>query len=408
MKKNELLGNENNFKVCFIGNYLPRQCGIATFTYDLRNAVSKNLYGNGCRVIAMNNTPEGYKYLEEVIFEIQQSESLDYYLAAEYINSSPASIVCLQHEFGIFGGEGGNFIFKLIDNIKKPLVATLHTVSNNFKEPYHSAFLKLLNKSSALVVMSNQAKEILSKVYKIKKNKIFIVYHGTPDVKFLPPDFYKEKFTDLKLKNKFVFLTFGFLSPNKGIEVMLDALSLIVKKYPQVIYIVAGKTHPEVKKIYGDAYLNKLKKKVKQLKLENNVIFYNEFLNFNELCNFIGMADVFVTPYLSGEQIVSGTLSYALAMGKAIISTPYWYAQEMLAENKGKLVDFGDYKNLAKKSIKLIRDEKLLNQMRKKAYNFGRKMIWDEVGKKYVEVFKKILTTKTNTIKNKYQIASTK
>jgi len=346
----------------------------------------------------MNNTPEGYKYPPEVVYEIQQNETLDYYLAAEYINSSWADIVCLQHEFGIFGGKGGNFILKLIDNLKKPLVTTLHTISYNFKEPYLSVFLKLLNKSSTLVVMSKQAKEILQKVYKVKKNKIAIIYHGTPDVKFLPPDFYKEKFPDLKLKNKFVFLTFGLLSPNKGIEVMLDALSLIVKKYPQVVYLVAGETHPEIKKKAGDKYLNQLKKKVKQLKLEDKVIFYNEFLNFNDLCNFIGMADVFVTPYLSKEQIVSGTLSYALAMGKAIISTPYWYAQEMLADNKGKLVEFGDYKALANVSIKLIEDEKLLYQMRKNAYNFGRKMIWDQVGKKYVEVFKKILTTETNCI----------
>jgi len=381
----------NRMKVTFVGSYLPRNCGIATFTYDLSHAVGEEIGEEAYRVIAMNDVSEGYKYLAQVVFELQQNRVQDYRQAAEYINLSGTDIVCLQHEFGIYGGPDGGYIINLLSNLSKPVVTTLHTVLREPDPGYRKALVQVARLSRALVVMSEQAIDILTDIYDIPASKIHHIHHGVPDIPFIDPNFYKHR---LKVEGRFTMLTFGLLSRRKGIEVMLDALPMVIAKHPEVVYIVVGATHPEVKRLHGEEYRISCERQVRDLGLSENVIFHNKFVNLEHLCEFIGMADVVVTPYLAKEQIVSGCLAYALGTGKALVSTPYWYAQEMLAEGRGKLVDFNDSKGLATALLDLIEDEAARHRMRMNAYALGRQMIWRKVGRDYMALFEEVLSAK--------------
>jgi len=374
--------------IYFISTYPPRNCGIATFTSDLSHAVGEELGNKHIHIVAMNNRPEGYDYPEEVLFEISQNQIHDYRLAAEYINLSNAKVVSIQHEFGIFGGEQGVYITHLLANLKKPVVTTLHTVLKNPEDGYKRVLMEVVTLSQRLVVMSHQAEDILQDVYGISKEKIRFIHHGVPDVAFVDPNFYKDRFN---VDGRFVILTFGLINPNKGIETVIHALPKVVERYPDVAYIVLGATHPEIKKQFGESYRLSLQRKVKELGLEKHVFFHNRFVTLEELCEFIGASDIYITPYLSKEQITSGTLAYALGMGKAVISTPYWYAQEMLAEGRGKLVDFNDSNAMAEAIIELIENEKERHAMRKRAYEFGRNMTWKCVARQYIEVFREAM-----------------
>ncbi len=380
---------ESHTRIFFVGNYLPRNCGIATFTYDLSHALEENLGEGSFRVVAINNIPEGYNYPEQVSFTVSQNRIHDYRLAADYVNFSGVDIVSLQHEFGIYGGPGGTYINHFLSNLKKPVVTTLHTI---LKEPdplYRKALMDVADLSNGLVVMSQQAQQLLREVYRISEEKIYFIHHGIPDVPFVDPNFYKDRFN---VEGRFVILTFGLLNPNKGIEMVLEALPRVVKKHPKVAYLILGATHPEVKRVKGEEYRLSLQRRVAKLGLDNHVFFYNRFVDLEELCEFIGACDLYITPYRSREQITSGTLAYALGMGKAVISTPYWYAQEMLADDRGRLIDFGDADGLAQTIIEMIEDEPKRHQMRKRAYEFGRKMIWKEVGREYLKVFNTVLS----------------
>lgn len=374
-------------RVFFIGNYLPRNCGIATFTFDLSQAVGAEIGGDSYGVIAINNIPEGYRYPEQVVFEIQQNKLGDYALAADFINLSGADIVCLQHEFGIFGGPEGSYIVNLLANLRKPVVTTLHTVLSDPTPGYRGSLLDVAGLSEMLIVLSQKSYELLVDVYEIPEERIAFVHHGVPDVPFVDPNYYKEQFN---VEGRIVLLTFGLLSPNKGIENMLAALPSVIEKHPHVAYIILGATHPEVKRLQGESYRASLERKVRELGLERHVIFHNRFVTLEQLCEFIGACDIYVTPYLSKEQIVSGTLAYAIGMGKAVVSTPYWYAQEMLADGRGRLVDFGDIEGLAKTVNELIDNEPMRHHMRREAYKFGRQMVWREVGRKYVDIFESL------------------
>jgi glycosyltransferase involved in cell wall biosynthesis len=377
------------WRTFFVGNYLPRNCGIATFTYDLSHAIGNEIGASSFGVIAINNIPEGYDYPKEVVFEIQQNKIQDYRLAAEYINLSGIDLVCLQHEFGIFGGPEGRYIIHFLANLKKPVVTTLHTVLKTPSAGYRQGLLEVARFSHALVVMSRMAEDILREVYDIPPEKIHFIPHGVPDVPFIDPNFYKDKF---QVEGRLVLLTFGLLNPNKGIENVLEALPAVIQQYPNVAYIILGATHPEVKRVQGDEYRISLQRLVRKLGLEQHVLFYNRFVDLEELCEFIGACDIYITPYLNQEQIVSGTLAYAVGMGKAVVSTPYWYAQELLAEGRGRLVEFGNIKELGQTLIELIKNEVERHQMRKKAYELGRKMIWKEVAREYLKVFEKAIT----------------
>jgi glycosyltransferase involved in cell wall biosynthesis len=374
--------------VLFIGTYVPKECGIATFTHDLLNSVYGEYNDVQCEVIALNNASEVYDYPEEVVFQIERDKIEDYYLAADYINQSNADIVCLQHEFGLFGGDAGDYIFALLSGINKPVITTLHTVIREPELGYRVSTEKLIRYSEKLVVMSQTAVEMLKDVYEVPEDKIEVIFHGLPDYPFNNCGKYKKM---LNLKGSPLVLTFGLLSQNKGIESMLEALPDVVNQYPDLIYLILGATHPEVKKRHGEAYRQYLKNKVSELGLEDNVIFHNKFVEKEELCNYILASDIYASPYLSREQIVSGALTYAIGMGKAIVSTPYWYAQEMLSDNRGLLVDFGDADGFKKSLLHLIENPEECDNMRKKAYDFGRKMTWNNVGRAYNTIFSKAL-----------------
>jgi len=374
--------------VLFIGTYVPKECGIATFTHDLLNSVYGEYNDVQCEVIALNNASETYSYPDEVVLQIERDKIEDYYLAVDYINQSNADIVCLQHEFGLFGGDAGDYIFAILSGINKPVITTMHTIIREPEPVYRIATEKLIKYSKKLVVMSQTAVDMLKDVYEVPEDKIEVIFHGLPDYPFNNCQKYKKM---LNLKGSPLVLTFGLLSPNKGIESMLEALPDVVNQYPDLVYLILGATHPEVKKRHGEAYRQYLKNKVSELGLEDNVIFHNKFVEKEELCNYILASDIYASPYLSREQIVSGALTYAIGMGKAIVSTPYWYAQEMLADNRGLLVDFGDADGFKKSLLHLIENPEECDDMRKKAYDFGRKMTWENVGREYNAIFSNAL-----------------
>ena len=370
-----------------IGNYVPRQCGIATFTADLLGAVAAEAPEMDIRAMAMNDVPEGYSYPREVRFELDHKNLADYHLAADFLNMNRVDMVCLQHEYGIFGGNYGGYILELLQNLRMPVVTTLHTVLKEPDPGQKATFEGIGRNSDRMVVMSHKAEEILQGVYAIPKEKIALIHHGIPDVPFVDPNYYKDQFG---VEGKKVVLSFGLVSPGKGFEHMIDALPGIVDIYPETAYIILGATHPHILKESGESYRLSLQLRARELGVEKNLIFHNRFVNLKELCEFLGAADIYVTPYLNREQIVSGTLAYALGAGKATISTPYWYAEEMLADGRGRIVPFQDPNALADQVIDLFDNEVERHAIRKRAYAFCRKMVWKEVARSYLELFGEI------------------
>lgn len=380
----------NSLKVAFIGTYVPRQCGIATFTNDLVTSLSDIIGGRPnpyrpVQVIALNDVNNGYNYGPEVCFEILQDDKLDYKEAAVYLNVSPTDVVCIQHEFGIFGGQDGSYILTLLGNLKKPVVTTLHTVLREPTEGQARVLKEICSRSTFVVVQALKAAELLKEVYGVPEEKIFFIHHGAPDVPFLPPPHFKKDFPELEGRR--VLMTFGLLNSNKGIEYAIDALAKVVKEFPDVVYVILGATHPNIKRTQGETYRESLQKLVKEKGLTDHVIFYDRYVTLEELTKFLLMTDIYITPYLSREQIVSGTLAYAVACGRAIISTPYWYAEEMLAEGRGILVPFRDSEAIAEQLRILLADENKLEEYRRRAYQFGRQMVWRRVASRYLDVF---------------------
>jgi glycosyltransferase involved in cell wall biosynthesis len=373
--------------VAVIGNYLPRQCGIATFTTDLVEALSKEAPNVNFGAIVMNDYPEGYKYPEKVRFEIQQNKLSDYSIASEYLNINQMDIVCVQHEYGIFGGSAGSHLLKLLGGLRMPVVTTLHTVLKDPEPKYHEVMRKLADLSERLIVMSRKAVDFLIDNFNIPEEKITFIHHGIPNVPFVDPNFYKDKF---RVEGKKVLLTFGLLSPNKGIEYVLQALPMIIKKHPDIAYIILGATHPHILKAHGDEYRIRLQMLTHKLNLRDYVHFQNRFVELNELCEFLGTADVYITPYLEEAQITSGTLISAMGSGKPVVSTPYWYATEMLADGRGVLVPFQNSDAIAEQINNLLDKDIIRHQIRKKAYNFTRKAIWSEVSKRYLDIFQEV------------------
>ena len=373
--------------IAIVGDYVPRRCGIATFTADLLRSVAAEAPGSNCFAVVMSDTPEGYRYPEEVRFEVRDRRVADYQLAADFLNVNQVNVVCVQHEFGIYGGPNGSHLLSLVRELRMPTVTTLHTVLSNPKEGQKAVLEELAHLSDRLVVMSNKAAELLREVYGVPEEKITLIYHGIPDLPFVDPNYFKDQFG---VEGRRVILTFGLLSPGKGIETMIEALPAIVEKHRDVVYIVLGATHPNIQREQGEAYRLSLHRKARQLGVEEHVVFHNRFVELKELCEFLGAADIYVTPYLNKEQVVSGTLSYALGAGKATISTPYWYAEEMLAEGRGRLVPFRDAEALAREVNDLLDHEVERHAMRKRAYSFCRQMIWKEVARRYLELFAEV------------------
>ena len=374
-------------RIAVIGNYLPRHCGIATFTTDLCSAISAE-YGTA-RLLALpvNDTDEGYDYPSRVRWSLAQDDVRSYKEAAEFLNFNNIDMVCLQHEYGIFGGPAGSHILHLLRGLKMPVVTTLHTV---LREPDPNQLMvmeEIAELSDRLIVMSQLSSQFLQEIFKVPGSKIDMVPHGVPDLPFLDPNFYKDRFG---VEGKAVLLTFGLLSPNKGIENVIQALPQILSKHKNVAYIVAGATHPHILRREGDKYRASLQALAKDIGVEAQVIFHNRFVSPEEMVEFIGAADIYITPYRHEAQVVSGTLAYALGAGKAIISTPYWHAIELLDDRRGALVPFQNPDAIAHKTIELLDTPAIRHAMRKRAYLFAREMVWKRVAQGYMESFARV------------------
>ena len=374
-------------RIAVIGNYLPRQCGIATFTTDLCSAIAAE-YGTA-RLLALpvNDVQEGYDYPARVRWSLDQNEVASYEEAARFLNFNNIDMVCLQHEYGIFGGPAGSHILQLLRGLKMPVVTTLHTVLREPNPDQLMVMEQIADLSDRLIVMSELSSQFLQEIYKVPGSKIDMVPHGVPDLPFLDPNFYKDRFG---VEGKAVLLTFGLLSPNKGIENVIEALPQILCKHKHVVYIVAGATHPHILRREGDKYRAHLQALAKEMGVEANVIFHNRFVSPEEMVEFIGAADIYITPYRHEAQVVSGTLAYALGAGKAIISTPYWHAIELLDDRRGALVPFQNPGAIAQKTIELLDTPAIRHTMRKRGYLFAREMIWKRVAQGYMESFARV------------------
>ncbi len=368
-------------KFTYIATYPPRECGIGTFTNNLFKSMldGKTNQHEGF-VVALNDNDLTYKYPEEVKLTIRQEYQEDYLKAVKYINLSGADVCILQHEFGIFGGGSGVYILPLLHRLEVPLIVTLHTI---LKSPSYNekAILKEICKmAQKIVVMSHKAIEFLTTIYDVPEEKIALFEHGVPDIHFSPEKSKKE----FKLENKKVLLTFGFVGRNKGIETVIKALPGVVEKHPDVIYIVLGKTHPNVLRHSGEEYRISLLRLVKKLHLEKHVLFLNQFIDEQDLFKYLYACDIYITPYLNEAQITSGTLSYAVGVGAAVLSTPYWHAEELLDEGRGMLFNFNDSDGLAKMLTTLLDNPGEMNKLKKKATEYGKKITWPKTGEKYV------------------------
>ena len=371
-------------KVAFVADYLPRKCGIATFTSDLLSAIALAYPQSQCISVAVNDLKARYEYPEVVRFEMEEQDLSSYLRAADFLNISSIDIVCLQHEFGIFGGKAGSHILALLRELTMPVVTTLHTVLQDPGPEQRLVMEAIVALSARLVVMSNRGSRMLQEIYGAPPSKIDVIPHGIPDVEFVDPVFFKDQFG---VEGRTVLLTFGLLSPNKGIESVLNALPEVVAAFPDLVYIVLGATHPNELRQHGETYRLSLEMLAKKNSIERNVVFYNEFVDLESLTEFIGAADLYVTPYLNEAQITSGTLAYTFGSGKAVISTPYWHAAELLADGRGILVPFGDSTMMAQEMVALLRDDTRRTALRRNAYRLGREMIWSKVAQKYMDCF---------------------
>ncbi len=370
-------------RLAFIGNSLPRRCGIATFTTDLQRAVSTSRPNLETRIVAMTDHGHAYDYPSSVALQIKDDNIEDYVRAADFLNAGRFDIVCLQHEFGIFGGEAGAHILVLLSRLTMPVVTTLHTVLAKPTTAQRAVLEGIIEASSKVVVMANMGRELLRTVYRVPDDKIEVIAHGIPDVAFVEPGAAKAK---LGFGGKPVILTFGLLSPNKGIEVMIDAMPSILRRRADAVYVVLGATHPNLVRDQGEAYRESLMARVRELGIDDHVIFLDQFVDQATLLEFISMCDVYVTPYLNEAQMTSGTLAYSFGLGKPVVSTPYWHANELLADGRGVLVPFGDAAAIGNEIAELLTDDPRRQAMRKRAYAISRTMTWERTAERYTAV----------------------
>ncbi len=371
-------------RVAVIGNYLPRQCGIATFTTDLCDAIDGEYETGQLMVVAVNDPGSHYSYPPRVRFELTEGDPSSYDDAADFLNFSNVDLVCLQHEYGIFGGTAGSHILRLLRRLKMPLVTTLHTVLREPDATQRLVMDEIAALSDRLIVMSEHSSKLLQEVFGVPEEKIDFIPHGVPDLPFGDPNYYKDS---SGTEGRAVLLTLGLLSPNKGVERVIEALPHIVAEHPEVVYMVVGATHPHIRRREGDQYRLQLQALARKLGVERNVIFHNRFVSPEEMAQFVGSADIYITPYRYEAQAVSGTLAYALGAGKAIISTPYWHAAELLDEGRGVLVAFEDSGAIATAAIELLDNEVARHAMRKRAYLYARDTVWNKVAESYMSTF---------------------
>ena len=371
-------------KVAFISSFPPRKCGIATFTSDLIKSITSTVKGEFEPLVVAMRSDSDLNYNDPVKFEIRQNVKNDYICAADYINFSHVDVVSIQHEFGLFGGEAGSYLTLLLNRLNAPVITTLHTVLDDPNPDYHKSLVDVCNASYKVIIMNGRGIGMLREIYGITGKKVQLVPHGIPDLPFVDSSYYKHKFG---MDGRRTILTFGLLSKNKGIEVVLKAMPTLIEVEPSVLYIVLGMTHPSVLKHDGESYRFSLQRMVKELGLQEHVIFHNRFVSDEELSNFLCAADIYTTPYLNREQLTSGTLSFAVGTGKAVVSTPYWAAMELLAKDRGKLVRFGDSNQLAEAIMEILQDDSLFYSLRRKAYDYGRTRTWPKIGQAYWKLF---------------------
>jgi glycosyltransferase involved in cell wall biosynthesis len=371
-------------RLAFIGNHLPRRCGIATFTHDLHLAISTAEPGLKTCVVAMTDPGRAYDYPPAVCLQIHDEKIEDYVQAAEFLNKGGFDVVSLQHEYGIFGGEAGGNIIELLSRLKMPIVTTLHTVLANPSPTQRDVMRRIIDISTKIVVMTEKSHEFLRSVYEAPNLKIEVIPHGIPDFPFLEPHHAKAKFD---FGGKTIILTFGLLSPSKGIETMIDAMPGIIKSCPNAIYVVLGATHPNLVRHEGELYRETLTARVRELGIEDHVVFFDQFVEQATLLDFISACDVYVTPYLNEAQMTSGTLAYSFGLGKAVVSTPYWHAKELLIDGRGILVPFGDVNAMSAEIASLLANDVRRNSMRKRAYASSRSMTWAQTATRYLAVF---------------------
>lgn len=376
----------NTRHIAFLGDYIPRHCGIATFTADICEAVAAAFPHTQCIVGSVNDRPQGYDYPERVRFEIDERELDSYRRAAEFLNINNVEVVSVQHEFGIYGGPAGSHLLSFLREVRRPVVTTLHTVLSEPNADQRLVMEQLDQYSNRFIVMAERGQRMLESVYGVDPGKIDLIPHGVIDMPFIDSNFYKDLF---RVEGKTVLLTFGLLSPNKGIEYVIEALPAILDRHPNVVYLVLGATHPHLLAQEGEAYRDRLERLAAQRGVAGQVIFHNRFATLEELKEFIGAADIYVTPYLNEAQVTSGTLSYTFGAGKAIISTPYWHAQELLAGDRGLLVPFRDAPAIAEGVNWFLSNPTLMTAMRKHAWKAGREMIWPVVAARYMESFER-------------------
>ena len=379
-------------RVAIIGNSQPRQCGIATFTNDLATALAAVYPEVEWPIVAMNDTLAGYDYPPIVRFSIDQTDPAAYRRAADTLNRSGVELVLLQHEYGIFGGSAGDFVLPLLRRLRMPVVTTLHTILSAPDCEQRRVLAEIAQLSARVISMSHLGVERLQKIYGVSAEKVVYIPHGIPDVPFTEPDDHKARFG---LAGRPLMLTFGLLSPGKGIETVIKALPAIVAKYPDFVYLVVGATHPHIKEHHGEAYREGLVRLARELGVADNLILHDHFVKLAELVRYIAAADLYITPYLGREQIVSGTLAYTLGAGKAIISTPYPYAEELLADGRGELVAYGDSVAIAERTLRLLDHPAERQALRERAYQFGRWMVWPNVARCYMGLFQQILSART-------------
>jgi glycosyltransferase involved in cell wall biosynthesis len=373
-------------RLAFIGNSLPRRCGIATFTTDLQQAVAKSRADVKTTIVAMTDHGHTYDYPPVVRLQINDENLEDYARAAEFLNDEHFEVVCLQHEFGIFGGAAGNHIMALLSRLTMPIITTLHTILAEPRAEQRGVLNGIVAASSKVIVMAEKGRDLLHAIYGVPREKIEIIAHGIPDSDFVEPDAAKAR---LGFGRKTVILTFGLLSPNKGIEVMIDAMPSIMQSRPDAVYVVLGATHPNLVRCQGEGYRDSLIARVRARGVEEHVVFLNRFVDQATLLDFISMCDVYVTPYLNEAQMTSGTLAYSFGLGKAVVSTPYWHARELLADGRGVLVPFGDAKTIGAEVAGLLTDDARRRAMRQRAYTCSRSMTWERAADRYLAAFER-------------------
>jgi glycosyltransferase involved in cell wall biosynthesis len=372
------------YRIAFIGNSLPRRCGIATFTTDLEQAIAASPEVADTAIVAMNDGDCSYDYPDSVRFQVRDDDPGQYQNAARFLNAGQFDVVCLQHEFGIFGGEAGVQILGLLENLTVPLVTTLHTVLAEPSPAQRRVLRKIADLSATMVVMAEKGRQLLNAVYDIAPHKIEVIPHGIPDCAYVEPDAAKRRHG---FEGRAVILTFGLLSPNKGIETMIEAMPAILESRPDAVYVVLGATHPNLVRREGEAYRASLEARAVALGVAEHVVFLDRFVDQATLVDYISMCDVYVTPYLNESQMTSGTLAYSFGVGKAVVSTPYWHARELLADGRGILVPFADSQAIGSSIASLLTDDVRRNALRREAYSHSRSMTWQRCAERYLATF---------------------